>query len=223
MHFESGGAGFHLSSWRLPSERMEHSRLHHRRYWVSPSPLPYRPVSTHLPRFSLVSTILSRMNIQGFDVKALRAFRVLRPLRLVSGVPSELDRDSDPYRPSAFPHPLPFRLTSRAERYPSGNDTSAAHCVASPICNFDLCYYRVRAILWEVALHVVRPLSSQVFIATTQKTCLQRGSSNRTTSTKRSHTLWYCGVSLPLHTIGCSIGYGSAVGVLVEYVVGWYV
>ena len=28
------------------------------------------------------------MNIQGFDVKALRAFRVLRPLRLVSGVPS---------------------------------------------------------------------------------------------------------------------------------------
>ncbi|VDN55695.1 unnamed protein product [Dracunculus medinensis] len=36
----------------------------------------------------LVSTALSRMNIQGFDVKALRAFRVLRPLRLVSGVPS---------------------------------------------------------------------------------------------------------------------------------------
>jgi voltage-dependent calcium channel L type alpha-1D len=30
------------------------------------------------------------MNIQGFDVKALRAFRVLRPLRLVSGVPSKL-------------------------------------------------------------------------------------------------------------------------------------
>lgn len=26
----------------------------------------------------------------GFDMKALRAFRVLRPLRLVSGVPSEL-------------------------------------------------------------------------------------------------------------------------------------
>ncbi|KAI6214212.1 hypothetical protein M3Y94_00241300 [Aphelenchoides besseyi] len=36
----------------------------------------------------LISTILSRMHIQGFDVKALRAFRVLRPLRLVSGVPS---------------------------------------------------------------------------------------------------------------------------------------
>ncbi|CAJ0587570.1 unnamed protein product, partial [Mesorhabditis spiculigera] len=36
----------------------------------------------------IVSTLLSRMNIQGFDVKALRAFRVLRPLRLVSGVPS---------------------------------------------------------------------------------------------------------------------------------------
>ncbi|CAJ0933163.1 unnamed protein product, partial [Mesorhabditis belari] len=36
----------------------------------------------------LVSTLLSKMSIQGFDVKALRAFRVLRPLRLVSGVPS---------------------------------------------------------------------------------------------------------------------------------------
>lgn len=35
-----------------------------------------------------MSTVLSRMNNQGFDVKALRAFRVLRPLRLVSGVPS---------------------------------------------------------------------------------------------------------------------------------------
>lgn len=30
----------------------------------------------------------------GFDVKALRAFRVLRPLRLVSGVPSELTQSS---------------------------------------------------------------------------------------------------------------------------------
>lgn len=28
----------------------------------------------------------------GFDVKALRAFRVLRPLRLVSGVPSKYRR-----------------------------------------------------------------------------------------------------------------------------------
>ena len=37
----------------------------------------------------LVSTILSILDQKGFDVKALRAFRVLRPLRLVSGVPSE--------------------------------------------------------------------------------------------------------------------------------------
>jgi hypothetical protein len=37
----------------------------------------------------VVSTILSTLEIEGFDVKALRAFRVLRPLRLVSGIPSE--------------------------------------------------------------------------------------------------------------------------------------
>ena len=30
------------------------------------------------------------MSSGSFDVKALRAFRVLRPLRLVSGVPSKL-------------------------------------------------------------------------------------------------------------------------------------
>ncbi|GBM85171.1 Voltage-dependent calcium channel type D subunit alpha-1, partial [Araneus ventricosus] len=35
----------------------------------------------------VVSTALSNLMKDGFDVKALRAFRVLRPLRLVSGVP----------------------------------------------------------------------------------------------------------------------------------------
>ena len=42
--------------------------------------------------YSVISTILSTLQIEGFDVKALRAFRVLRPLRLVSGVPSKLSR-----------------------------------------------------------------------------------------------------------------------------------
>ena len=41
------------------------------------------------PFSRVVSTILSTLKIEGFDVKALRAFRVLRPLRLVSGVPSK--------------------------------------------------------------------------------------------------------------------------------------
>ncbi|XP_065218942.1 muscle calcium channel subunit alpha-1 isoform X4 [Planococcus citri] len=36
----------------------------------------------------LVTAILAALNLEGIDVKALRAFRVLRPLRLVSGVPS---------------------------------------------------------------------------------------------------------------------------------------
>lgn len=39
--------------------------------------------------FRMVSTVLSSIFKDAFDVKALRAFRVLRPLRLVSGVPSE--------------------------------------------------------------------------------------------------------------------------------------
>lgn len=40
----------------------------------------------------------------GFDVKALRAFRVLRPLRLVSGVPSELTYTHAHTQTSGFGH-----------------------------------------------------------------------------------------------------------------------
>ncbi|XP_048511904.1 muscle calcium channel subunit alpha-1 isoform X10 [Athalia rosae] len=36
----------------------------------------------------MISTLMTILMKEGFDVKALRAFRVLRPLRLVSGVPS---------------------------------------------------------------------------------------------------------------------------------------
>lgn len=39
--------------------------------------------------FSLVSELFKHLNLKGFDVKALRAFRVLRPLRLVSRAPSK--------------------------------------------------------------------------------------------------------------------------------------
>jgi len=38
---------------------------------------------------SMISVVLSTIHINAFDVKALRAFRVLRPLKLVSGVPSQ--------------------------------------------------------------------------------------------------------------------------------------
>ncbi len=36
-----------------------------------------------------LSVILVQYKIQGFDVKSLRAFRVIRPLKLVNGVPSK--------------------------------------------------------------------------------------------------------------------------------------
>lgn len=78
----------------------------------------------------LISTALAKMDIQGFDVKALRAFRVLRPLRLVSGVPSWY---------SHFKHNIsislrinvndftPWRLASRSECNSKGHGTSFAH------------------------------------------------------------------------------------------------
>ena len=45
-------------------------------------------ISQSILVFSMISEILAILQIEGFDVKALRAFRVLRPLRLISGVPS---------------------------------------------------------------------------------------------------------------------------------------
>lgn len=45
--------------------------------------------SPHLPFCSIISQVLSSIQHKGFDVKALRAFRVLRPLRLVSRAPSK--------------------------------------------------------------------------------------------------------------------------------------
>ena len=58
--------------------------------------------------YRMVSTVLSVLMKEGFDVKALRAFRVLRPLRLVSGVPSKIvksrardrNRDNNKTRPT---------------------------------------------------------------------------------------------------------------------------
>lgn len=38
----------------------------------------------------MLTTLLTSVMPDGFNVKALRAFRVLRPLRLVSGVPSKI-------------------------------------------------------------------------------------------------------------------------------------
>lgn len=39
--------------------------------------------------------ILVKYDVQGFDVKSLRAFRVIRPLKLVNGVPSKLKKKFD--------------------------------------------------------------------------------------------------------------------------------
>lgn len=48
-------------------------------------------MQNHKCPYRLVSTFLASLT-EGINVKALRAFRVLRPLRLVSGVPSKLSK-----------------------------------------------------------------------------------------------------------------------------------
>lgn len=112
----------------------------------------------------LVSTILARMNIQGFDVKALRAFRVLRPLRLVSGVPSEwcislivvdlFDNDAKRDEKEVIDVIL-CRFTSCSQCNSSCNDSSLPHCSSRLIRHCHLCHYRIGIVLWKTAFNLV--------------------------------------------------------------------
>ena len=49
---------------------------------------PWNLLDFSIVMIGFLDIFFAAMDIEGFDVKALRAFRVLRPLRLVSGVPS---------------------------------------------------------------------------------------------------------------------------------------
>lgn len=84
---------------------------------------------------SVISTILSTLQIEGFDVKALRAFRVLRPLRLVSGVPSKHSMTCE----EAWLLHILSRLASGSQQYPDGYDPVAPHCIARPLRHDHLC------------------------------------------------------------------------------------
>lgn len=69
---------------------MEFIGFYNRRYWVRKFYFETLNFSLIVFEcFRMLSTVLQSVMKEGFDVKALRAFRVLRPLRLVSGVPSE--------------------------------------------------------------------------------------------------------------------------------------
>jgi hypothetical protein len=85
-----------LSFQFLSTKRMEFTGFYDRRYRVRSlqvfeTSLIFLQTHLLLPSINhrMLSTVLQSIMKEGFDVKALRAFRVLRPLRLVSGVPSE--------------------------------------------------------------------------------------------------------------------------------------
>lgn len=89
----------------------------------------------------------------GFDVKALRAFRVLRPLRLVSGVPSkytppnpklEVGRQAEDK--CAEPAPPRHRPAHSAQFHHEGTCAAAAHCPAGALRHYNLRHHRTRAV-----------------------------------------------------------------------------
>ena len=96
---------------------------------------------------------LTILEIKGVDAKALRAFRVLRPLRFLSGIPSK----STPFYSAenlnligniSMYYPMIInivyfhdRSANRFERYTDGNDTTLPYCTSRHVCNHHLRNY----------------------------------------------------------------------------------
>ena len=78
---------FYIASQCVPPQHVEYSRLHNchdRVKWKQT-----KGQNSHLLSSSLFSSLLAVLQIEGINVKSLRAFRVLRPLRLLSSIPSK--------------------------------------------------------------------------------------------------------------------------------------
>ena len=88
MLYEDHSLWLHITSKFLSAEYLEHPRLHHCYDRVRVVPVP-TILSSSLMNFSLFSSLLAVLQIEGINVKSLRAFRVLRPLRLLSSIPSK--------------------------------------------------------------------------------------------------------------------------------------
>lgn len=88
----------------------------------------------------------------GLDVKALRAFRVLRPLRLVSGVPSKfprLWRGLTVCMVNGCPHVqlcVSIRSADCVELHHEGDGSFASHCSAGSLRHHHLCHHRSGAL-----------------------------------------------------------------------------
>ena len=99
--------------------------------------------------FCSVATISIKKN-SSFDLRTLRAVRVLRPLKLVSGIPSTR---------TTF-HALPLtrrilcRSSSGAQIYPESHGSIVSNRSSRAFRHHHLCYYRSRAVLGRVPHHV---------------------------------------------------------------------
>ena len=106
----------------------------------------------------------------GFDVKALRAFRVLRPLRLVSGVPSEwhipgLGGDGREWEewgaeltlPLLCPPMAPYRPAHSAQFHHEGSGAAVAYCTSCALCHHHLRHHWTGAVPRTHAQNVLFP------------------------------------------------------------------
>lgn len=104
----------------------------------------------------MLSTVLTSVMKEGFDVKALRAFRVLRPLRLVSGVPSKLlIFHPENCLTDVFPVPS-WRSSGRSQLNSTSHGAFTSHRPSRHLCYHYLRNYRVRIVLGQIAQNVLQ-------------------------------------------------------------------
>lgn len=94
----------------------------------------------------------------GVDLRTLRAIRVLRPLKLVSGVPSKFVQHATRQHCISLPHLhfLSFRPPGGAQVHPQG--LGAAHANRAPrhVCHPHICHHRIGILLGSPAQDLLR-------------------------------------------------------------------
>ena len=85
---------------------------------------------------------------QGVDLRTLRAIRVLRPLKLVSGVPSKLTLISN--RPAIMAL-SPIRLASGPQVHSESPGPADADRLACHVCHRHLRHHWAGVLLWRSA------------------------------------------------------------------------
>ena len=106
-------------------------------------------------QYRFFDILLATLKVEGLDAKALRAFRVLRPLRFLSGIPSKLIKHKNNFRHKGIKitattlssSKFNFRSTNCSECNFDGDDSFVSYCTSCTVCHHNLRNHWIRNVL----------------------------------------------------------------------------